>query len=74
MKLLESLKKPFTSSPKQDIKKSSSVVSPEKSLRAIHGDEVQSAFFTGDNQQLLNQLNFTFLNDSQSLVHSDSLT
>ena len=72
MKLLESLKKPFTSSPKKDIRKSSSVVSPEKSLRAIHGDEVQSAFFTGDNQQLLNQLNFTFLNNSQSLVQEQA--
>ena len=72
MKLLETLKKPFTSSSKQDIKKSSSVVSPEKSLRAIHGDEVQSAFFTGDNQQLLNRLNFSFLNNSQSLVQEQA--
>lgn len=72
MKLIESLKKPFTGSPKQDIKKVSSVVSPEKSLRAIHGDEVQSAFFTGDNQALLNQLNFSFLNNAQSLVQEQA--
>lgn len=72
MKLLESLKKPFTNSSKQDIRKVSSVVSPEKSLRAIHGDEVQSAFFTGDNQHLLNQLNFSFLNNSQSLVQEQA--
>lgn len=72
MNLLESLKKPFTNSPKQDIRKVSSVVSPEKSLRAIHGDEVQSAFFTGDNQHLLNQLNFSFLNNSQSLVQEQA--
>ena len=68
MNLLESIKKSFTSSPKQDIKNSSSVVPREKSLGAVHGDEIQSAFFTGDNQALLNQLNFSFLNNERTLV------
>ena len=74
MNLLESIKKSFTSSPKQDIKNSSSVVPREKSLGAVHGDEIQSAFFTGDNQALLNQSNFSFLiilyksSESASLV------
>ena len=68
MNLLESIKKSFTSSPKQDIKSSSSVVPREKSLGAVHGDEIQSAFFTGDNQALLNQLNFSFLNNERTLV------
>ena len=68
MNLLESIKKSFTSSPKQDIKDASSVVPREKSLGAVHGDEIQSAFFAGDNQALLNQLNYSFLNNEKTLV------
>src|SRR5574344_1046962 len=68
MKLFESIKKSFTSSPKRDIKDTSSVFPREKSLGAVHGDEIQSAFFAGDNQALLNQLNYSFLNNEKTLV------
>lgn len=48
MNLFETLKKPFLKSKNVDVGKQSSVVHPEKVINDLSGDDIKSAWFSGD--------------------------